>query len=199
MNGPVASNLRSNPVWGLVFLAMLMAVMYLCMCTLHFTHDSLDIAFVCLFYFVPVFAIWPALCLRRWAKILALTLMTPVLALSLFGLSTIALFEIPAAANHRELSRELCAIQQGQYSVHLLWEETAGGAVGPHGVGVEQRRTILPGLYAVRYLDYFEGASRGSLTAVAPDKVELYIPIAGYEHDQKDLRRVYSLKPRLYF
>ena len=90
-------------------------------------------------------------------------------------------------------------LQQGQYSVHLAWVETAGGAVGPHGVSLEQRRTILPGIYAVRDLDYFEGASEGNISFVGPDRVSLYLPIAGYNKDQKDVRRTYSLKPWLYF
>ena len=61
-------------------------------------------------------------------------------------------------------------------SVHLLWEETAGGALGPHGVGLEQRMFVVPGLYLVKPLDYFEGAHEGSLAFEGTDKVRVYIP-----------------------
>jgi hypothetical protein len=189
----------SDPIRRLVFLAALTIAMYSCMRTLRFTHDGLNIAFECLFNLLPLFAIKPALRLRRWPKILALTLLTPLLAISVLGLFGMVACEIPGAVNHRQLSRELCRIQQGPYTVHLVWEETSGGAVGPHGVSLEQRRSILPGVYAVKYLDYFEGASEGSLSFVGPDKVALYIPIAGYDQDRKNIQRVYSLRPRLYF
>ena len=71
--------------------------------------------------------------------------------------------------------------------------------MGPHGVGREQRRNICPGMYAVRDLDYCEGAREGTISFVGPNMVSLYIPIAGYNEDQKNVRRVYSLKPWLYF
>ena len=185
MSGSVPSDRSSNPVRRLVFLAALMIVMYVCMCTLCFTHAGLNIAFVCLFHLLPLFAIKPALRLPLPGKIVTLSLLFPLLAFSLLGLSGAALFDIPDAVNHRLLSRELCTLNQGQYSVHLLWEETSGGAVGPHRVSLEQRRTILPGIYAVKYLDYFEGASEGSISFVGPDRVSLQIPIAGYDRDQK--------------
>jgi hypothetical protein len=71
--------------------------------------------------------------------------------------------------------------------------------VGPHGVSLEQRRAILPGIYAVRTLDYFEGAREGNISFIAPERVSLYIPVAGYDQNQENVRRVYALKPWLYF
>jgi len=165
--------------------------------TLRFTHHGLNVAFV--FLSIPLFAVRPALRLPRWPKTLTLALLMPLSAFSVVGLLGMVACDIPAALSHRQLSRELCALQQGQYSVHLAWEETAGGAVGPHGVSLEQRRSILPGLYVVKSLDYFEGASKGTLSWLGPDRVSLYIPIAGYDRDQKNVQRVYSLKPWLYF
>jgi hypothetical protein len=173
--------------------------MYLCMRTLRFTHAGLNLAFGCLFLVLPFFAIKPALRLPRRAKTMTLILLTPLLAFSAFGLLATMVADIPDAIGHVQLSTELCTLDQGQYSVHLAWEETAGGAVGPHGVGLEQRRNIFPGMYAVRYLDYFEGAREGTISFVGPNMVSLYIPIAGYNEDQKNVRRVYSLKPWLYF
>ena len=199
MSGAVSMDPDSNPVRRLVFLAALIAFMCLCMRTLRFTHAGLNLAFGCLLLLLPFFAVKPALRLPRLAKIVTLTLLIPLLAFSLMGLSAMVACDIPDAVNHRQLSRELCTLQQGQYSVNLVWEETSGGAVGPHGVGVEQRRSILPGLYAVRFLDYFEGATEGSLSFAGPTRVSLYIPIAGYNRDQRNVQRVYSLRRWLYF
>ena len=199
MSESAPSNRSFNPVRRLVFLTALMVFMYLCMRTLRFTHAGLNLAFGCLFLLLPLFAIKPALRLPRWAKVMTLTLLVPLLVFSGVGLLGMVACDIPAVVNHRQLSRELCTLHRGQFSVHLTWEETAGGAVGPHGVSLEQRRTILPGLYAVRDLDYFEGARDGSLSFVGPDKISLNIPIAGYNSDQRDVQRVYSLKPWLYF
>jgi hypothetical protein len=199
MSDSVPSNRRSNPVRRLVLLTALIVFMYLCMRTLRFTHAGLNLAFGCLFLVLPFFAIKPALRLPRRAKTMTLILLTPLLAFSAFGLLATMVADIPDAIGHVQLSTELCTLDQGQYSVHLAWEETAGGAVGPHGVGLEQRRNIFPGMYAVRYLDYFEGAREGTISFVGPNMVSLYIPIAGYNEDQKNVRRVYSLKPWLYF
>jgi hypothetical protein len=63
-------------------------------------------------------------------------------------------------------------------------------------VTLEQRMIVLPGLYAVKPLDYFERASEGSLSAAGPDRIELHIPKTNL-HQEVD--RVYSLKPWLYF
>jgi hypothetical protein len=199
MSDSVPSNRDSNRVRRLVFLAALMVVMYLCMCTLRFTHAGLNLAFGCLFFLLPLFAIRPALRLPRSAKMKILAVLVPLSAFSAASLFGIVACDIPAAVTHRQLSRELCTVHQGQYSVHLVWKETAGGALGPHGVSVEQRRTVLPGIYAVKFLDYFEGASEGTLSLIGPDRVSLYIPIAGYAQDQKNLQRMYSLRPWLFF
>jgi len=69
--------------------------------------------------------------------------------------------DIPAAVQHRELSRELASVHQGHYSVHLLWQETAGGALGPHGLGLEQRMSIAPGLYVRQAFRLFRGSQSG--------------------------------------
>jgi hypothetical protein len=199
MSGSVPSDPSSNPVRSLVILATLGLLMYLCLRTFRFTHAGLNIAFGCLFLLLPFFAIKPALRLPRWGKITTLTLLAPILTISVLGISAMVAWDIPAAVKHVQLSRELCTLQQGRYSVHLAWDRTAGGALGPHGVSLEQRRSIIPGIYLVKYLDYFEGASEGTLTWTGADRVALYIPTAGYYQNQKSIRREYSLKPWLYF
>lgn len=199
MSSSVPTNPASRPVWRLIILVALSVFMYLCMGSFRFTHHGLNLAFGCLFLLLPFFAIRPALRLPRWPKIAALTLLTPMLAFSVLGLSGMAACDIPDAVNHVQLSRELCTLQHGEYSVHLAWEETAGGAIGPHGVSLEQRRSLLPGMYLVKTLDYFEGASEGTLSWAGTDKVSLYIPVVGYYGNQKNIRREYSLKSWLYF
>ena len=180
----------------LLVVVALIAVGYLCIRILRFTNDGLNLAFVCVFLLLPFLAIKPVLRLHRWPKVLSTILLAPLLALSLVMLLFTAACDIPAALQHRELVREVSSISQGRYSVHLLWEETSGGAVGPHGVGLEQRMFIVPGLYVVKHLDYFEGARSGSLSAEGNDKVLLHIP---EETGHAAINRVYSLKRGVYF
>jgi len=191
-----SADYRRNPVPDLMVLAALMSLPYLCMRTLHFTNDLLNVAFVCSFLLIPFLAVRPVLRLRGWPKLVTTILLTPLLALSLLLLLVTASCDIPAAIKHRELSRELGCIQQRHYSVHLLWQETAGGAVGPPGVALEQRMTIIPGLYLVKRLDYFEEAHEGGLSAEGTDTVRLHIP-KSFSHQQVD--QLYSLKSRVYF
>jgi hypothetical protein len=199
MSGSIPPDFRSKPVQSLIFLAALAILMYLCMRTFRFTRDGLNIAFGCLFLLLPFFAIRPALRLPRWGKMMTLALLAPILTFSVLRLSAMAACDIPDALKHVQLSRELCTLQHGGYSVHLAWEETAGGAIGPHGVILEQRRSILPGIYLVKSLDYFEGASKGTLSWTGADRVALFIPTSGYSQKEKDVRREYSLKPWVYF
>lgn len=199
MSDSTRSTRSTAPVRRLVFIAALMVFMYLCMNVLRFTHAGLNLAFEFLFLLLPVLAVKPALRLPRTAKIVALILLVPLSAISTLGIVGMVACDIPDAVSHRQLSRELCVLQHGPYSVHLAWEETSGGAVGPHGVSLEQRRSILRGLYAFRSLDYFEGASEGTISFVSTDKVSLYIPVSGYDREQKNVQRVYSLKAWLYF
>ena len=199
MSEPVPIIRKFNPIRRLIFLISLMAFMCVCMRTLRFTLEGLNLAFIGLFFLLPFFAIKPALRLRSWAKIMTFVLLIPVIGFSVFDLLGMAACDIPDAVNHVPLSEEICTLKQGHYSVRLAREETAGGAIGPHGVSLEQRRTIVPGIFAVKYLDYFEGANEGSISFVGPARVALYIPIAGYYQNQRNVRREYALKPWLYF
>jgi hypothetical protein len=54
-------------------------------------------------------------------------------------------------------------------------------------------------MYLVKSLDYFEGASKGTLSWAGADRVSLYVPVTRYHQNQRDIRREYSLKPWLYF
>jgi hypothetical protein len=192
---------RRKAVGQLLAVAALMAVSYLCTSTLGFTNARLDLAFQRTYILWPFLAIRPALRLRGRPKVMTWILLAPLLAFSCFGLLITVISDIPAIEGKRQLSRELSAVLQGSYSVHLLWQETRGGAVGPHGVSLEQRMFILHGFYVVKYLDYFEGAKDGSLSAEGTTKVRLHIPDSGYGYHERpqEVDRVYSLKPRVYF
>jgi len=187
---------RRNPTRQLVVLAALIPLGYLCIRTVRFTNDLLNLAFLCAFFLIPFLAVGPVRRLRRWSKVFSTIALVPLLAFSSLGLLAMATCDVPAAVGHRELSRELSTVRLGLYSVHLLWQETAGGAVGPHGVGLEQRMFIVPGLYLVKHLDYFEGAYEGSLTVEGVDKIRLYIPKTTFH---QEINRVYLLKRRVYF
>lgn len=180
----------------LLVMAALMVAGYICICTLRFTHGGLNLVFVCLFFLTPFLAVRPVLRLPRWPKVLTTILLAPVLGLSLLFLLFTVSCDVPALVEHRELSRELSSLRQGRYSVHLLWEESAGGSVGPHGVSFQQRMFIAPGLYLVKHLDYVEGVHEGSLSGEGPDKVRLHIPRGVW---QQQIDRVYLLKPWVYF
>ena len=180
----------------LSLLVALLVVGYLCIRTLRFTNDLLNVLFVCAFLLIPFLAIRPVLQLRHWPKVVTTILLCPLLVLSLAFLLPTVSCDVPAVLEHREFSRELASVRQRSYSVHLMWQETAGGGVGPHGLGLEQRMSIAPGFYVVRHLDYFEGVSTGSLSLAGADEVRLRIP-KSYGHQEID--KVYSLKRRVYF
>lgn len=187
---------RPNPKRQLLGLALLLVVMYLCACSLRSTNDWVNLTFVGLIHLLSFCAIPLVLHLRGRAKLWAAVVLLPILAFSFIGLVGVAIFDIPAALKHRQMNRELGAIQQGRYSVHLVWEETAGGALGPHGVALEQRMFIAPGLYVVNYLDYFPEAHEGNLAITGANKITVHIP-ATSRHQSTD--QVYSLKPWVYF
>jgi hypothetical protein len=186
---------RSSPVRFFIVFAILMAGGYMCTQTLRFTHNWLNIAFVHLYYLVPILALIGVLRLQRWAKILTTIFLAPVWAMSLLSLLTLPI-DMQAEISHRQLSRELSTVQQGRYVIHLAWQETAGGALGPHSVSLEQQMPWLPGIVVIRQLDYFEGASEGSLSVVGANRISLHIPGSDMHHE---INQVYLLKPRVYF
>lgn len=191
-----APNERPKAARTVLVLAALMALGYLCIRTVRFTNDFLNIAFLCSFFLIPILAARYALRLSGWPKFVTTILLTPLLALSqLFFLVTVSC-DLPNVVEHRELSRELAHVQQGDYSVHLLWVETSGGGLGPQGVRLEQRMFLVPGLYLVRYLDYFEEAHEGTLAPEGTGKVRVHIP----KHESHpEVERVYTLKRRVYW
>jgi hypothetical protein len=193
---PVSPNHGSSPIRQFLVVILGMAGMYLCSRILRFTNNGLNIVFLCIFFLLPFLLMRVARRLRGRTRTLTTLFLVPALGISLVFLFSVAIFDIPAAVVHRQLSRELSTLQQGRYSVHLAWEETAGGALGPHGLSLEQRMRILPGLYFVKSLDYFEGVSGGNLSSAGADRIKLHVSGTA---KQPAVDRFYSLKPWLYF
>lgn len=189
---------QRKTVRQLLVIAVLLAVGYACLRTLRFSNDALNLAFVCAFLAIPLFAISPVRQLPRWPRVLTTIILVPLLALSAMFFVAMASCDIPAHLNHVELTRQLSTVQQGRYSVHLVKERTAGGAVGPHWVSLEQRLFIVPGLYVVKGLDSFDEVDGASLSAEGAGKVKLHVPENSWRQRQ-EFERVYTLKPWVYF
>ena len=181
----------------LIAIAVMMSVGYLCVRSLRFTYEGLNLIFLCAFLLTPFLAIRPVLRLGRWTKLLGTIFLTPLLSLSLLLL----LFSAACGnfGRHPELVRDLSTVQQGRYSVHLV-RDASGGALGPHGLTVQQRMTVVRGLYLIKSVDFLDGAYEGSLSPEPSDKVRVHISTAirgsRWEHGGEE---VYSLKPKVYF
>lgn len=191
-----ATDGRISSVLQIVAICTLIVVGYLCTRCLRFTHAGLNLLFASALFLLPFLALWPVMRLHRWPKVVTTILLSPLLLVSLSCLIFTVACEVPALIHHREFSRELSIVRQEKYSIHLLWEETAGGAVGPHGLVLEQRRFIVPGLYVVKQLDYFEGAYEGSLSLEGTDRVSLHVP---KRDGQPEIDKVYLLKRNVFF
>jgi hypothetical protein len=87
--------------------------------------------------------------------------------------------------------------KQGGSTIELQDYEN-GGAVGVHGFNLEQRRLIVPGLFLVRSVGFFDDAREGTLTVEGPYKVRVHAK-GNYYTDDYEVDRVYSLKPWIYF
>ena len=87
--------------------------------------------------------------------------------------------------------------QQGESAVELQ-EYDYGGGVGVHGLNLEQRRLMVPGLYLVRSIDFFSDAREGTLSEDGPYRMRVHAR-GSYSSDDYEVERVYSLKPWVYF
>jgi hypothetical protein len=177
-------------VWQLLLIAAFLVIGYACSGTLSFQVGALNFIFACAFYLIPFLAIRPMLRLpqrpRRWGLIL----LSPLLLLSSFLL----LFKLVGSSERTET---LQTFQQGSSTIQLQRYEY-GGAVGVHGLNLEQRRVIVPGLYMVRSVDFFESAHEGTLSVEGPYKVRVHAK-GSYGNSNLEVDRAYSLKPWIYF
>ena len=95
--------------------------------------------------------------------------------------------------------QDLKEIEQDGYSVHLILDG-CGGATQSFMLDIEQRMTLVPGLYAFRSIDFFDGAYDGTMTLVGSNQVHVHIPkgVVGSGWYRK-VDRTYRLKRHVYF
>jgi len=186
-----SSRQTRRSVWQLLLIAALMGMGYLCSRMLSFEVTRLNFIFACVFYLIPFFVIRPVLRLQHWPRILGLILLAPLLLLSSF------LFVSKSIFGGTERTQPLQTFHAGNSTIQLQRYEY-GGAVGVHGLNLEQRRLIVPGLYMVRSVDFFESAHDATLSMEGPYRVRVYAK-GNYYSNSFEVDKVYSLKPWVYF
>jgi hypothetical protein len=144
---------------------------------------------------MPFLAIRPVLRMSRRARVLGLVLLTPLLLLSSLLLVGKVVFDGILGGSER--IEALRTFQEGSSTVELQNYEH-GGAVGVRGLILEQRRLILPGLYAVRTIDFFDYAHEGTLSVDGPYRVRVHAR-GRYGSFDHEVDRAYTLKPWVYF
>jgi len=177
-------------VTQLLLVGVLMVVGYICIDRVRFTVGILNSIFACAVYLIPFLALWPVLRLPRLPKVCALILLVPLLLLSSLLLMGRALFM-------RERTESLQIVQQGHSTIELQRYEN-GGAVGLRGLNLEQRRLILPGLYIVRPIDFFDYAKQGTLSVEGTNRVRAHVK-GNYDNNEAVVDKAYDLKPWVFF
>jgi hypothetical protein len=179
----------------LLVIAALMVIGYTGTRTLRFTVEVLNIIFDCAVYAIPLLAIRPVLRLHRRPRIWGLILLSPLLLLSsLYLLGTVVFEGLLGVTEHRE---PLQTFQQGSSTIQLQDYEW-GGSVGVLGLNFEQRTLIVPGLYLVRSVGFFDDAREGTLSVERPYRVRVHAK-GNYDSNDYQVDKVYDLKPWVYF
>ena len=178
----------------LLILIGVMLVGYAFIALFRFAASWGNLIFVCAYLIVPFFAIQPLRRLSRPFKALGFVILIPVLLLSVVNLSVFILGALDPALNRIE---PLQTVQQGRSSVQIVRYEH-GGAVGIRGVYLEQRRSVVPGLYLVRSIDSFGYAHEAALSVDGPSRVRVHVK-GSYNDAHLVVERVYYLKPWVYF
>jgi hypothetical protein len=184
-----------RPLRQLLVVAAIIVFGYACIQTLRFTVGSLNSIFVCVWLLVPFLAIRPVFRLRRWPRICGLVLLTPLLLLSSLLLVGKVVFD--GFLGFSERAQALQTFQLGSSTIQLQDYEN-GGAVGVHGLNLEQRRLIVPGLFVVRSVDFFDDAREGTLFVEGPYRVRVHAR-GNYYNNDYEVDRDYTLKPWVYF
>lgn len=184
----------SKAVQQLLVLAAIMILGYVCGDKFRFTVSVLNRIFTCAYLLVPFLAIRPVLLLHRWFRIVGFILLTPLLLLSSLLFLGNLVFE---RGGYGEIREPMQSFQQGESTIEL-GEYEHGGSVGVHGIYLEQRRRIFPGLLLVKSIDFFDLARRATLFLDGPYRVRVHVE-GGYYGDASGTDRNYSLKPWVYF
>jgi hypothetical protein len=178
----------------LLVLAVVMVLGYTCIGRLRFTVGALNQIFIYAWLLVPFLAIRPVRQMHRWPRTVGFVLLIPLLLLSSFLLLGNLVL---GSGGREERTQPLQAFQQGSSTIELGQYEN-GGAVGVHGIYLEQRRLILPGLLLVKPIDFFDSAQKATLSLDGPYTVRVHAEGNYYSYDFR-ADKAYSLKPRVYF
>jgi hypothetical protein len=177
----------------LLVIAALMVIGYTCTRTLRFTVDVLNLIFDSAVYAIPLLAIRPVLRLHQRPRIWGLILLSPVLLLSSLSL----LGTVVVGVGGTERTEPLQTFQQESSTIQLQRYEN-GGSIGVHGLNLEQRRLIVPGLFVVRSVAFFDSAREGTLSVEALYRVRVRAK-GNYDSNDYVVDKVYHLKPWVYF
>lgn len=185
----------SKSIRQLFVIAALMVIGYICTRTLRFTVDVLNPIFHCVAYAIPFLAIRPVLRLHGQGRTWGFRVLIPSLLLSsLYLLGTLVFDGILGPS---ELRKPLQTFQVGSSTIQLQ-DYDYGGSVGVHGFNLEQRRLLVPGLFLVRSVGFFDDAREGTLSVEGPYRVRVHAKGNYYSNDYQ-VDKVFDLKSSVYF
>ena len=170
--------------------AALLLVGYLCHDKLRFSSALLHLASFCVYHTLPFFAVRPVLHLHQRPKIVGLTLLSPILLVS-------SLLLLGRLVGFTERARTLQTVQIDGNTIELQRYEN-GGALGIHGINVEQRRSIVPGLYLVRSIAFFDDAKEAVFSMELPYVLKVHA-VGSYSSNDYQVDKTCLLKPWVYF
>jgi hypothetical protein len=173
-----SKNETAKAVRQLSVIAALLVIGYCCNRTLCLTLSIFNTIFACAYYAVPFLAIRPVLRLHQRPRVLGLVLLAPLLLFSAFLL----LRRVVIAVSER--TQTLQTFQQGSSTIQLQRYEN-GGAVGVHGLNLEQRRLI-------------DSARKGTLSVEGLLTVRVHA-VGNYYSNDYQVDKIYHLKPWVYF
>lgn len=173
----------------LLIVVMILAIGYHCNGMLRFTVPALDSIFGAMLYCVPFLAIRPVQRMPQRARSWAMIVLIPVLLFS----SLLLLARVFGG----EYTRTIQMSQLGNSTIELQ-DYGYGGAVGVFGLNIEQRRLIVPGLYLVKSVDFFDDAGEGTMSVEGPYVINVHVKGNYYTNDHQ-IDRTYNLKPWVYF
>jgi hypothetical protein len=166
-----SKNETAKAVRQLSVIAALLVIGYCCNRTLCLTLSIFNTIFACAYYAVPFLAIRPVLRLHQRPRVLGLVLLAPLLLFSAFLL----------------LRRVVIAVSERTQTLQTV-----------HGLNLEQRRLIVPGLYIVKSVDFFDSARKGTLSVEGLLTVRVHA-VGNYYSNDYQVDKIYHLKPWVYF
>jgi len=164
---------QPRPARKLLLLALAFIAGSACTQCLRFTHPVPNELFGAAVLSVPFLALRPLSQLPRIPKVIGRIALTPIFLFSLLtALSFVACGDLQLRSGQKSCMQELGRVDQQGYSVQLV-RDGCGGAVVGFVIFLDQRMSLLPGLYLKRSLDAFDGAYEGKLTVAGPNEIRV--------------------------